>query len=82
MVGYHIGSRRGEMLKLKWKNVDLQRGTIFFPGKTTKNGEGRIVPIWGPMGECLREQLRIRDELLSHRRGGCSSGTTTPGPRE
>ncbi len=41
VIGWHVGARRGELLKLEWSDVDLEKRTIFFRGKTTKNGEGR-----------------------------------------
>lgn len=35
--------RRGEILALEWKNVDLKRRTAYLPD--TKNGESRTVPL-------------------------------------
>lgn len=35
--------RRGELLSLKWENVDLQRQTAYLPD--TKNGDARTVPL-------------------------------------
>jgi len=35
--------RRGELLSLRWSNVDLKRRTALL--ETTKNGERRIVPL-------------------------------------
>ena len=37
------GMRRGELVKLKWSDIDFNIGTACL--KTTKNGEPRIVPI-------------------------------------
>ena len=37
------GARRGELLSLRWPNVDLKRGVLTF--QTTKNGETRTVPL-------------------------------------
>ena len=62
MIGWHVGARRGEMLKLEWSDVDLEKRTIFFRGKNTKNGEGRMVPIWGEMYAELAAKKKIRDE--------------------
>jgi integrase len=39
------GMRRGEVLSLKWKNINLVNHTAFLP--ITKNGESRTVPL-GP----------------------------------
>lgn len=35
--------RRGELLRLRWENIDLQRRTAFLP--QTKNGDPRTVPL-------------------------------------
>ena len=37
------GMRRGELLSLQWKHVDLERCTVFLP--QTKNGRARTVPL-------------------------------------
>jgi integrase len=37
------GMRRGEVLSLRWSNVDLQEATAFLP--ITKNGHSRSVPL-------------------------------------
>ena len=39
------GARRGELLRLRWPDVDLKRGTLTF--QETKNGERRAVPLTG-----------------------------------
>ena len=37
------GMRRGEMLSMEWRHVDLERCTVFLP--QTKNGRARTVPL-------------------------------------
>ncbi|WP_203583123.1 site-specific integrase [Ruegeria sp. PrR005] len=37
------GMRRGELLSMQWKHVDLERRTVFLP--QTKNGRARTVPL-------------------------------------
>jgi len=37
------GMRRGELLSMEWKNVDVERCTVFLP--QTKNGRARTVPL-------------------------------------
>lgn len=37
------GMRRGELLSMQWKHVDLERCTVFLP--QTKNGHARTVPL-------------------------------------
>ena len=43
IVSYDTGARRGELLKLTWDRVDLERGSLTF--LDTKNGEDRVVPL-------------------------------------
>ncbi len=45
IVGYNSGARRGELLKLRWADVNLKEGFMTF--RDTKNGEDRDVPIIG-----------------------------------
>jgi integrase len=42
-LAYWIGFRRGELLKLDWRLVDLDKGTIRLGVGTTKNKDGRLV---------------------------------------
>ena len=46
--------RRGEILNLKWSNVDLDRGAILL--QTTKNGERRFVPLVGMALDLLKSR--------------------------
>ncbi|MFA6009411.1 MAG: site-specific integrase [Desulfobacteraceae bacterium] len=39
------GRRRGEILHLKWKNVNLETGYVTFPGMHTKNKRTQAVPL-------------------------------------
>jgi integrase len=54
-VGYYSGARRGELLKLRWEDVNLKEGFMTF--HDTKNGEDRDVPIIGDARKAL-ESLR------------------------
>ena len=59
------GARRGEILGLKWQNVDFERCTATF--KDTKNGEQRTVPLGDSLVECLlkeREKRKILSEYV------------------
>src|SRR5215471_2128371 len=59
---YHWGTRIGEMLPLEWTQVDLRAFEVrLYPG-TTKNGEGRLLPIYGDLEEWLRLAKEIRNE--------------------
>jgi len=41
----NTGTRRGEMLGLEWRRVDLARGLIYFEGRHQKNGKAGSVPL-------------------------------------
>jgi len=43
LMGFVTGARRGEILSLKWENVDLNRGCAHIP--ESKNGSARTVPL-------------------------------------
>lgn len=42
-IAIETASRRGEILKLRWKDVDLKNATATL--RNTKNGEDRIIPL-------------------------------------
>jgi integrase len=42
-VGYYTGMRKGEILKIKWDQVDLEAGKVTLSAKTTKTSQQRIV---------------------------------------
>ena len=52
------GARKGELLKLHWKDVDMKRHTVTF--RDTKNGETRSAPLTGYALEVLKAHARIR----------------------
>jgi integrase len=54
VVAYHVGCRRGELLKVKWSQVDLVAKRIRLEPGTTKNKEARTLPIYGEMTERLK----------------------------
>jgi integrase len=57
IIAYHVGNRKGELLKLRWNQVDLEGGFIRFEPSQTKSKRAREVPIYGEMKDCL-EALR------------------------
>jgi integrase len=58
ILALSTGARRGELLSLRWPDVDLQRGTLTF--HETKNGERRAVPLTGPALDLMRQHAKIR----------------------
>ena len=59
LVAYYICMRQGEILKLTWDKVDLERNFIRLPGTDTKNGFKRRIPI----------HPRVREMLINLPRG-------------
>lgn len=61
VCGYHLGNRCGELKNLKWSQVDLENETIILRPQDTKNGRGRVLPIYGDMVRVLKTQKKLRD---------------------
>ena len=62
---YYTGCRRGEILGLKWDQVDLAERVVRLHAGETKSGEGRIIPLTiNPLYESLKMQRQTRDELF------------------
>ena len=53
ITALNTGMRKGEILSLKWDNVDLKHGFILLD--VTKNGERREIPINGTMRNALSD---------------------------
>jgi integrase len=58
LLALATGARRGELLGLRWPDVDLRRGTLTF--HETKNGERRAVPLTGQALALIGQHARIR----------------------
>jgi integrase len=52
--GYWTGCRKGEILRLKWNQVDLDQGVVRLRAGETKSGEGRVIPLVPELLEILR----------------------------
>jgi integrase len=61
VVAYHVGCRKGELMRIEWPNVDLHVKRITLPVGTTKNKQGRTLPIYGEMLEWLKMACEIRN---------------------
>ena len=70
---YAVGWRKEEILGLLWADVDRAGGVITIGD--TKSGEGRVVPIFGPLVELIEKRWRARavgdrlSEYVFHRDG-------------
>jgi integrase len=45
LLALHTGMRRGEMVGLRWSDVDFASNTIRVPREITKNGRARAIPL-------------------------------------
>jgi len=60
VIAFHSGCRKGEVLNMRWKDVDWRNRVIRLP--RTKNGEKRNLPFWGGIEEHIRAQKVYRDK--------------------
>lgn len=58
LLALSTGARLGELLGLRWSDVDLKKGTAYLGD--TKNAEARTLPIRGPALEELRSWGKVR----------------------
>jgi len=65
-IAYHVGSRKGELRKLEWPQVDFEAGLIRFEACRTKGKTGRTVPFFGEMEEWLRWQRERAPECCRY----------------
>jgi integrase len=80
VVALSTGMRKGELMGLHWRDVDLQAGRITL--RETKNGQIRVVPLAGPALALLREHAKVRrldtDLLFPGARKGSPVDLRTP----
>ncbi|MCP5067042.1 MAG: tyrosine-type recombinase/integrase, partial [bacterium] len=58
LLGISTGARRGELMPLRWRDIDLDRGAGVL--HETKNGERRAIAITGTALEVMRKRFRKR----------------------
>lgn len=66
-LAFETAMRRGEMLALRWENVDLERRVAFLPD--TKNGDSRDVPLSSRAVAILSELPCHAEEYESKKAG-------------
>jgi len=77
--GFETGCRKGEILGLRWDQVDLIGRMIRLEPGETKNDEGRTIPIMSDeMFSMLVEQKKLRDERMA----GVPLGILPSGPSD
>jgi integrase len=61
IMALNTGMRKGEILNLKWENIDLKNGFILLNQEQTKNGERKEIPINSTLREALLKITRRLD---------------------
>jgi integrase len=62
VLAFHVGCRRGELLKLVWQQVDFGRKELRLTRSTTKNRTPRSLPFYGDMEKFLRKAWEERSD--------------------
>jgi integrase len=55
---YYTGMRRGEILNLRWHQIDLSKGLIRLEGVDTKTQKGRLVPLNATLTALLKDAMQ------------------------
>ena len=59
VLAFHSGCRLGELLKMRWQDVDWSNRIVRLPD--SKNGKPRNLPFWGGIERALIAQKEYRD---------------------
>jgi integrase len=66
VIAYHVGLRRGALLRIKWSQVDREQSCIWMEGrKANRKPEPVAVPIYGDMAKFLDLQPRQSEYLFA-----------------
>jgi integrase len=63
LLAINTGMRRGEILGLEWKNVDLSRGLIYVTN--TKSGKDRVIPLNQDARSALESLKRVGPRVFN-----------------
>ncbi|HTU46626.1 MAG TPA: site-specific integrase, partial [Bryobacteraceae bacterium] len=66
VIAYHVGLRKGALLRIRWSQVDLPGNTIRMEGrKSNRKPEPVAVPIYGDMAKFIEMQPRTSEYLFA-----------------
>ncbi len=66
VIAYHVGLRRGALLRIKWSQVDLNASCIWMDGvRANRKPEPVAVPIYGDMSKFLTTQPKQSEYLFA-----------------
>jgi integrase len=61
VLGYHLGMRRSELVKLRWDQVDWHANSIRLEKRQTKTKQSRVAPLYGDLRTWLQAAYTTRD---------------------
>jgi integrase len=61
VIGYHFGMRRGEIVSLRWDQVDWDANLIRLEKKQTKAKQARVAPLYGELRAWFETANAARD---------------------
>jgi len=65
VIAYHVGLRKGALLRIKWSQIDLRANTIWMEGRQkNRKPEPIAVPIYGDMAKFLEMQPKTSEHLF------------------
>lgn len=65
LTAYHTGMRRGEILSLRWTDIDPSKSELIVRGETSKTAQTRVIPMNDQLREVM-ENWRSQSELTSN----------------
>jgi integrase len=78
VLGYHLGMRRGELIRLRWDQVDWNANSIRLEKRQTKTKQSRVAPLYGKLRSWLEAAFAMRDgETIVSYKGSSVTETKT-----
>ena len=65
VIGYHLGFRLGEILVLRWGQIDWTANLIRLERKQTKGKQARVAPLYGELRSWLEMAASDKDRGLT-----------------
>ncbi|MGA2713664.1 MAG: site-specific integrase [Bryobacteraceae bacterium] len=65
VIGYHLGFRLGEILALRWDQIDWTANLIRLEKKQTKGKQARVAPLYGELRSWLEMAASDKDRGLT-----------------
>jgi integrase len=60
VIGYHLGMRRGEILNVRWDQVDWVENLLRLERKQTKGKQARVAPLYGELRSWLELAYSVK----------------------